>query len=67
MREPRTGAPTASAPDARFGPAACRAVIAGQTGEYPSGFLSRGQMPDRRAGKFPASLYFPVFRLHRLS
>ncbi|WP_455776147.1 hypothetical protein, partial [Burkholderia stabilis] len=31
VREPRTGAPTASAPDARFGPAACRAVIAGQT------------------------------------
>ncbi|WP_205819881.1 hypothetical protein, partial [Burkholderia sp. Ac-20345] len=32
-----------------------------------SGFFSRGRMPDRRAGKFPSSLYFPVSRLHRLS
>ncbi|MBN3742728.1 MULTISPECIES: hypothetical protein [Burkholderia] len=32
VRDMRTGAPTASAPDARFGPAACRAVIAGLTG-----------------------------------
>ncbi|HIA2347296.1 TPA: hypothetical protein ACVAA2_008030, partial [Burkholderia contaminans] len=53
VREWRTGAPTASAPDARFGPAACRAVIAGQTGElFPASSAAARRLIDGPAS-FP--------------
>ncbi|QRR08228.1 hypothetical protein FPJ27_18725 [Burkholderia sp. MS455] len=59
MRDLRTFAPTASAPDARIGPAACRAAIAGQTGDL-SGFISCCHTPDRRAGNFSPRRISPL-------
>ncbi|WP_205187818.1 MULTISPECIES: hypothetical protein, partial [unclassified Burkholderia] len=59
VRDPRTGAPTASAPDARFGPAACRAAIAGQTGEHLPASLTAARCPIDGPASFPPRCHSP--------
>ncbi|HDR9699414.1 TPA: hypothetical protein QDC37_007557 [Burkholderia aenigmatica] len=59
VREWRTGAPTASAPDARFGPAACRAAIAGQTGEHFPASLAAARCPIDGPASFPPRCISP--------
>ncbi|WP_205186034.1 hypothetical protein, partial [Burkholderia sp. LMG 13014] len=59
VRDPRTGAPTASAPDAKFGPAACRATIAGHTGEPFPASSAAARCPIDGPASFPPCCISP--------
>jgi len=65
VRDLRADAPSASAPDAKIGPAACRAAIAGQPGDP---FRLHQLLPYARptGRQFLSSPYFPASRLQSL-
>ncbi|WP_229278285.1 hypothetical protein, partial [Burkholderia cenocepacia] len=65
VRDPRTGAPTASVSRRELQPGALPGRFAGQTGDSLPASISRCQMPDRRAGNSPPAV-FSVSRRYRV-